>query len=289
MSVASLGYLGFRVSDPGAWTEFATGVLGLMPVTSPAGAQRFRADDHAWRIALEEGPENDVAYIGFEVAGAAELQAVRGRLTAAGVAIEDGDDALAAEREVLGLLRCQDPDGLAVEIYYGPSERSETPFVSPTGAAFVTGEQGAGHVVLATQDIEAARAFYCDALGFRLSDVIRMQFGPDFALDLEFFHCNPRHHTLALVPAPAPTRLHHFMLQAATLDQVGFALDRATAANAPIAQSLGRHTNDQMVSFYAVTPAGFQVEYGWGAREVDATWRVTRYDKISIWGHHHEA
>ena len=49
-----------------------------------------------------------------------------------------------------------------------------------------------------------ARAFYQDLLGFRLSDIIHMQFGPDVAFDMEFFHCNPRHHTVALVPMPAP-------------------------------------------------------------------------------------
>ncbi|MBN9634385.1 MAG: VOC family protein, partial [Actinobacteria bacterium] len=47
---------------------------------------------------------------------------------------------------------------------------------------------------------------------------------------LEFYHCNARHHTLALIPAPMPKRMHHFMLQANTLDEVGFALDRAAKA-----------------------------------------------------------
>jgi hypothetical protein len=39
--------------------------------------------------------------------------------------------------------------------------------------------------------------------------------------------------------------------------------------------NLGKHTNDHMVSFYLRTPSGFNVEYGWGAREMDdATWQV---------------
>jgi biphenyl-2,3-diol 1,2-dioxygenase len=132
----------------------------------------------------------------------------------------------------------------------------------------------------------AARRFYQDLLGFRLSDIIRMQPGPQFAFDMEFFHCNPRHHTLALIPVPMPKRLHHFMVQVSTLDAVGFALERANSAGTPITASLGRHTNDQMVSFYSRTPAGFEVEFGQGAIEVDdATWRVGRHDKPSSWGH----
>lgn len=287
MTIGSLGYLGLRVKDVAAWEAFATGVLGLMPAEAAGETRRFRLDDLAWRIAVEPGEADDVAYLGFEVAGPAELEAVRNRLTAGGVAVGNGDPELVAERGVLGLISCQDPDGLPVEVFYGPTLRTETPFTSPAGVtAFVTGDQGLGHVVLSAKDMAAARRFYQDMLGFRLSDIIRMRAGPQLSFDMEFFHCNPRHHTLALMPIPMPKRLHHFMIQVPTLDAVGFALERATAAQAPIAASLGRHTNDHMVSFYSRTPAGFEVEFGQGAIEVDdVTWRVGRHDKPSIWGH----
>jgi 2,3-dihydroxybiphenyl 1,2-dioxygenase len=283
MSIGCLGYLGLTVKDPDAWTAFATGVLGLMP----GEPRRFRLDDQAWRIALEPGEADDLAFLGFEVAGAGELKALAARLTEAGVAVDDGDAELLADRGVLGAITCRDPDGLRVEFFYGPTQRSEAPFASPAGVpGFVTGEQGLGHVVISTRDIAAARGFYQDLLGFRLSDIIRMRGGPGGGFDLEFFHCNPRHHTLALLPLPTPKRLHHFMLQVPTLDAVGYALERAEAAGTPIAQTLGRHTNDHMVSFYARTPSGFDVEFGFGAREVDdSTWRVMRHDKPSSWGH----
>ncbi len=287
MSISALGYLGFEVRNVDAWVAFATNVLGLMPAESPGAARRFRIDDLAWRLEACEGARDDLAFAGFEVAGAVELHAVSERLSNGGVAVKDGDAGLASERGVCGLICCQDPDGLPVEVFYGPTLRTEAPFVSAAGVAgFVTGEQGLGHIVLATKDIDAARHFYQDLLGFRLSDVIAMRIGPQTAFDMEFFHCNPRHHTLALIPLPMPKRLHHFMLQVPSMDAVGFALERAEAAGAPIAASLGRHTNDHMVSFYARTPAGFEVEFGFGAREVDdATWRVTRHDSPSTWGH----
>lgn len=287
MTIASLGYLGFSVKDPEAWGAFATGVLGLMPGDPAGTAQRFRLDDLAWRIAVEPGEADDLAYVGFEVAGPTELEAVRTRLASAGVDVGNGDPDLLAERGVLGLVSCLDPDGLKVEVYYGPTIRTETPFVSPaTVGGFVTGEQGLGHVVLATRDMAAARTFYQDVLGFRLSDIIHMQPSPQFGFDMEFFHCNPRHHSLALIPVPMPKRLHHFMIQVPTLDGVGFALERAEAAGTPITATLGKHTNDHMISFYARTPASFEVEFGYGALDVDdATWRVSRHDKPSSWGH----
>ncbi|HVN01577.1 MAG TPA: VOC family protein [Caulobacteraceae bacterium] len=285
--ISALGYLGFEVGDLEAFQAFATGVLGVMPAGGAGDVRRFRIDDQGWRLEARQGGAGDVAFAGFEVAGAPELRAMAERLRGAGVAVSDGGSDLARDRGVTGLITCQDPDGLAVEIYYGATQRTETPFASPAGVpGFVTGEQGLGHIVLSTRDIAAARNFYQDLLGFRLSDIIGMRTGPQTSFDMEFFHCNPRHHTLALMPVPMPRRLHHFMLQAPTLDAVGFALERAEAAGAPITAGLGRHTNDQMVSFYSRTPAGFEVEFGWGALEVDdAIWRVARHEKPSTWGH----
>ena len=286
MSIGSLGYLGLKVKDPRSFESFATHVLGLMAVER-GGATRFRLDELGWRIAVEEGDQDDVAYLGFEVSGSAELDGIRNRLQEAGVAVEIGTPELVSAREVVGLISCKDPGGLPVEIFFGPTLRTETPFASLVGVSgFVTGAQGLGHVVLSTKDITAARRFYQDLLGFRLSDTIRMRMGRDFFVDMEFFHCNPRHHTLALIPMAMPKRLHHFMVQVSSLDAVGFALERAQAAQSPITMTLGRHTNDRMVSFYTRTPAGFEVEFGFGAIEVDdATWRVTRHDRGSSWGH----
>lgn len=285
--ISSLGYIGFQARDPAAWKAFLTGVLGVMPAASRDGDNRYRIDEQAWRISVEEGDADDLVFVGFEVADGAALEAIAARLTAHEVHVEPASEALRKERGVLGLLTCTDPDGLDVELYYGPGERQSEPFTSPAGVSgFMTGSQGLGHYVLGTANIAALRAFYCDALGMALSDIISMKIGPERTLDLEFYHCNSRHHTVAIAPAASPKRMHHFMLQVNTLDEVGFALDRAISAKCHVVQTLGRHTNDHMVSFYVATPSGTQVEYGWGARDVNLDdWRVVRHDRTSSWGH----
>jgi 2,3-dihydroxybiphenyl 1,2-dioxygenase len=289
MTGIALGYIGLSVSNPEAWKAFGRDVLGVMEApVSPGGVCRLRVDEHAWRIALEPGEQDDLAYVGFELAGPEALEAVVSRLTAAGVACERAGEERRKERGVMALVGCVDPQGLPVEFYYGPTHLSEIPFASSQGVRFVTGEQGLGHVVLATTDIAATRRFYLDLLGFRQSDTIRMEVAPNFALDLEFYYGNPRHHTLAVAPVPMmpPKRTHHIMLQVETLDEVGYALDRAARTGVKVTQSLGRHSNDKMVSFYCATPSGFELEYGFGAIEVeDSNWRMARHDKISAWGH----
>ena len=279
MSVSALGYLGLSVSDPAAWRSFACDVLGLMPGSSE---DRLRIDSRDWRIRLHQGSEDDLAYVGFEVASHAELRELETRIAAAGVTVKRADAELLKARGVSELVSTEDPAGLVIELYCGLLDRGNVPFQSPVGTSgFMTGEQGLGHIVVSAPDIARCREFYCDLLGFRLSDKIAM--GP---VTLEFLHCNPRHHTLALIPVPLPKRLNHIMLEVATFDDVGFALDRCRAAQVPIVSSLGKHTNDHMVSFYAQSPAGFAVEYGWGGAAVDdATWRIGYYDRPSIWGH----
>ncbi|MDO8840482.1 MAG: VOC family protein [Parvibaculum sp.] len=287
MSVASLGYIGFEVSDLKAWDNYLTGFLGLMPGSGNGTSARYRMDDRAFRIQLEKGAADDIAFIGLEVETPEGLQALRERLEKEGVPCAPASDNLKKERGVRDLLVLTDPAGLQVEVYVGATALTNLPFHSPAGVSgFMTGSQGAGHVVLASEKIDEIRDFYTRLLGFRLSDTIGMSISPDFTLVLEFYHCNPRHHTLALAPMPAPKRLHHFMVEMATLDDVGFAMDRIGACGVKQTMTLGKHSNDQMVSFYAATPSGFEVEVGTAGIEVhDEVWRVTHHEVTSMWGH----
>lgn len=284
--VRQLAYVGFAVQAPDAWLRFGIDVLGLMPAHPADGSGRLRIDDRHWRIAVEAGSQDDLAFIGLEVATEAEVEAIAQRMESRGFAVTRDADELAADRGVSHLVHCTDPLGIRVEIVSGSTRRHEVPFVSPQGVSgFVTGDQGLGHVVLGSDDMAAMRAFYVDGLGFRLSDRIRMSIAGT-PVQMEFFHCNPRHHTLALVPLRRPRRILHFMVQARSVDDVGFALDRAMAAGAPITSTLGRHTNDHMLSFYVATPGGIEVEFGCGARTVDeGRWSVELHHKPSMWGH----
>jgi 2,3-dihydroxybiphenyl 1,2-dioxygenase len=289
MNSVSLGYIGVSAKDTAAWRTLATRVLGLMEVEQTHDAMRFRMDDHAWRIAIEAGDDDDLKYIGLEVESEEALSHLLTRLQALGIAVEAGTPSQCAARGVMGMFRCEDPTGLQVEVFYGPDVLTDKRFVSPAGVGkFVTADQGLGHVFLTSPDLASLRRFYMDGFGFRLSDIINMPLNPatpDVRVDLEFYHCNPRHHTIGMAPGGGGKRLHHFMLEVSTLDDVGLALDRAEYAGVPVAIPLGRHSNDQVTSFYLVTPSGFAIEIGSGGIEIDENWRVVRHTTPSSWGH----
>ncbi len=286
MSVRALGYLGLNATDLDAWRSFGTKILGLMDVSNgDRETLAFRMDSRARRLTIHNSRNNDIAYMGFETADKEAFETVLRRVSASGTEITPGTSDFAEERGVVEVAYFKDPLGIQIEVFYGATELFEQPFSSPAGVTgFVTGEQGLGHVVLATADPGRAERFYIEGLGLRLTDIIDAK-SPMGSVHLRFMNCNPRHHTLALAGIPAPMKLNHFMIQVASIDDMGLAYDRALAAGTPIFMSLGRHTNDHMTSFYAITPSGAVVEYGWGARQIDDGWKVVRYDKASIWGH----
>jgi 2,3-dihydroxybiphenyl 1,2-dioxygenase len=142
-------------------------------------------------------------------------------------------------------------------------------------------------MVVIMDDLDRSVHFYRDVLGMRISDFVEVERPPGHKMRLAFFHCNPRHHTIAIAATPnPPKRLNHFMLQTKSLDDVGATFYLCQDQGIPISRGLGRHTNDHMVSFYLRTPSGFEVEYGWGGRVVDdSTWQVQLHTSGSMWGH----
>jgi 3,4-dihydroxy-9,10-secoandrosta-1,3,5(10)-triene-9,17-dione 4,5-dioxygenase len=80
------------------------------------------------------------------------------------------------------------------------------------------------------------------------------------------------------------------MIEVATLDDVGQAMDRRARRGRPASAILGRHANDLMLSFYVRTPGGFDIGYGTDGRLVDDATRVScETTAISLWGHRFSA
>lgn len=281
-AVTQLGYLGVGARDVGEWQRYAEDVLGLRTATRDTDGTLFlNMDGRHHRFAIEEDQRDDVIYAGWQTDSAADMDAIAERLEAAGVAVERGSSEDAERRRVAGLIRFTDPDGHATEVFHDP-ELAPAAFESPKGdTRFVAESQGLGHLVLATSNLPRAMMFYTEMLGMKISDYV------DSPMTLGFLHCNPRHHSLAFAQVPnARKRANHFMVQLESIDAVGRTYDAVQEGSAQLLVTMGRHSNDEMVSFYMANPSRFGVEYGWGAREVDdCTWQIEQYATGSLWGH----
>jgi len=291
--IMSLGYLRIEATDVDAWRTFGTQVLGAAEGTGPSSeALYLRLDGFPARFVITPGEKDRLTAIGFEAPTSLDVAEVAGRLEAAGIPSKQGSAADVADRRVSELVQFDDPFGHAIEVFTG-AHLDRQPFLSPLGTRFVTGNGGMGHVVVGTPDVDAGMAFYHDVLGFRLRDTMEVPAlaagvaetaGP---LWMKFLGCGPRHHSLALAPFTHPTGIVHVMLEVDTLDNVGRAIDRATRNKGMLASTIGRHANDNMVSFYINTPSGFMIEYGYDGITVDddASWVPQVTGAHTVWGH----
>lgn len=280
MTITSLGYVGIGADNLDDWTDFASNWLGMQRVERANAIRAFRMDDRRQRLVIDRSLAKGQRYFGFEVANAADLDALAARLEARGVAVRRESKALADQRFVADLISFDDPAGNRLEAFHGPM-LADTPFTpGRTISGFRTGPLGMGHAVFHVKNIDDLLSFYRDALGFGVSDYITTPFRA------YFLHVNARHHSVALIETGRQD-LHHLMVELYSMDDVGQGYDIALGDPDRIATTLGRHPNDAVMSYYLKSPSGFMFEYGWGGKEVTpGSWNARECTTgPSLWGH----
>jgi 2,3-dihydroxybiphenyl 1,2-dioxygenase len=277
MTVRALSYVGLETADLEAWVDFADKVLGMPSTRDGDDRALVRMDNRVYRFDIRRGEKDRLAWLGWEVSSAAELAETAFNLRSVGVEVVQADRDDCRSRRIKDMIVTHDPAGNRLEIFYG-QEADFSPFrTTRPMEGYLTGDLGMGHAVIGVADLDANLRFYTEVLGFRVSDLFKEK--------MAFLHCNPRHHSLALVQSEAPG-LRHVMLEVKSLDDVGLTLDIGMDRGA-VTRRLGRHTNDEAVSFYLETPSGWEIEFGWAGFQVDdSTWSVRQiFGATSLWGH----
>src|SRR6202011_5613138 len=166
MPLQALGYAGFGSAALDDWRQFGTGLVGLQAVERSASLLAFRMDDRKQRIVIDRAMPDGARFFGWEVADAADLDALAARLEKHQVHVVAEPQTLAGAGRGGGLTSLRDPAGKRLEAFYG-AEIDETPF-SPgrSISGFRTGPLGLGHAVLTVENIDPMMAFYVDVLGF---------------------------------------------------------------------------------------------------------------------------
>lgn len=287
--IKSLGYVTVQATDTTRWRQFAFDVLGFASGSGPDPDSLYlRMDERAARIIVSPGDTDKVVTVGWEVRDSADLNEVKRRLEAAGTPYKELSLAEADGRRVEEVIAFEDPAGTSLEVFHG-AVLDHSPVVTPFGAKFVTGEQGLGHVVLPALDVPGMFDFYTEVLGFKARGAFRVPVPPEFGpVRVRFLGVNQRHHSLALCPAATlrDPGLIHLMVEVDTLDAVGQALDRVNRDGFQLSSTLGRHTNDKMVSFYVRAPGDWDIEFGTDGMRVDENYYTAEeITADSYWGH----
>jgi len=287
--IKSLGYVTVETTDIERWRHFAFDILGFAEGSGADPASLYlRLDERAARIIVSPGERDRILTIGWEVRDHAGLGHVKAALSTAGVAFKELTQAEVDERRVEEAISFDDPAGTHLEVFHGPV-LDHSPAITPFGARFVTGDQGLGHVVLPTLDVNGLFDFYTTVLGFLPRGAFRLPLPPELGpVRIRFLGVNARHHSLAICPASTvrDPGLIHLMVEVDSLDAVGQALDRVNNDGFKLSSTLGRHTNDKMVSFYVRAPGDWDIEFGTEGMRIDEDhYTAEEITADSYWGH----
>ena len=287
-----LGYLVVESERMREWHRFGADAIGLHVDELANDALRFRLDDHQCRFLITRGPAEDLMAIGWQVTDHETFDRIIRRVTERGVPIDEGTPDEAASRGVEQLWRFAGPKGITQEIFTTAHTTAKPLRMITTG--FVTGAAGMGHVAITSRDPQRIHGYYNTVFDSRLSDYIDENIS-GLTLKIRFLRVNERHHSIAVAGIrglkidPIRTKAQHVNIQVADFDDMVSAYQRVRELGFKMAWSIGQHTNDRELSFYCITPAGFELEVGWNpivvTPELEEAWQVATHQGISIWGH----
>ena len=253
IELKDITYVRLGAPDLGVTETFATNCLGLEVAERSKKALYLRSDQRAHTLCYFDGDPADHT-VGFEVAGAEQLEAAAATLETLGHPVHTGTGAECAERKVRSFIGFRDPSGNHVELVVGPEQSGKR--FSATRDVRIT---GFNHIGLFTTDPVRDEKFWTTVCNARASDRIG---------DIPLLRVNAIHHTLALVAAPKPG-IHHINHQVASNDEVLASYYFLAEKRVPIVFGPGRHPTSGSRFLYFKGPNNMVFEYSVGVDEIE--------------------
>jgi len=253
--VTDIRYVGYGVTDLEGEQSYYQDLWGLDPVASGDGMVWFKAPGHDEHhvVRLRAADENRIDVIALATDSRADVDALHSKVLGAGGKIVHAPRDLTTPGGGYGF-RFFTPDGLQMEISSdvarGPSRQIDKWEGLPVKIS---------HIVLHAPDHRALATWFCDVLGFKVSDWLG-----DFMV---FLRCNTAHHRFAILPGPPC--LNHVAYDMLGVDDMMRGIHRMKLKGVDIGWGPGRHTAGNNTFSYFVTPGGFVTEFTAELEEVD--------------------
>ncbi len=189
--VCKIAHASYEMPDVERQIEYYTEVLGLTLVerTRDAAYLANAVDHHS--VILRQGPDAKCVRLGFEIRPDDDLGDFERQVQGHGVKTERKKD---PEPTISEAVTFEDPKGTVLEVFKRDQftgQRFQTKGIVP---------HKLGHVAFHVTDVKKVTSFYCDVLGFRVSDWMG-----DF---FSFLRCSPDHHTINLMETGTNRHFH---------------------------------------------------------------------------------
>jgi catechol 2,3-dioxygenase-like lactoylglutathione lyase family enzyme len=189
--VRKIAHASYEMPDLEQQVEYYTDVLGLtLTAKEKDGAYLANTVDHH-AVVLRRGSEVKCVRIGFQLGPDDDLDAFEQQTAAHGIKTARRKD---SEPTIADMLTFEDPKGTVMEVFKRPEPAAQK--FQRTGVV----PHKLGHVAFHVADVKHVTDFYCDVLGFRVSDWMG-----DF---FSFLRCGPDHHTINLVETGSNRHFH---------------------------------------------------------------------------------
>ena len=182
LQVKRIGHATLTTPDLERQLDYYTRVVGLSAVAKEKGRAILATKPGQEAIVLEHGERPAGVRLAFQVAPGSDLGALSARLSKAGIKSERRSGITPGIAQAIVFT---DPKGTSVEIF------SDYAFAKDDDNYTGVMPRKLGHVAFHTPDVAATVKFYCDVLGFKVSD-----WRSDF---FAFLRCSRDHHTINLL------------------------------------------------------------------------------------------
>ena len=254
-----LHHLQILSPDPQALAEFYARCLGMS--VRPLH-QNWVCQGPQRGLIIAPGPAAHLGFAAFAVSNSSVLLAIGERVRSGGVDVQNISTPLLQS----GSIGFSDPDGNCF-VFGLPTE---TPAPSSDG---LPGRLQ--HVVLASTNAERMLSFYCDVVGFRLSDRVIDDAG---ALRTCFLRTDDEHHSLAIFQADE-NRLDHHCYESPDWNSIRDWGDHFASIRVPVEWGPGRHGPGNNLFVFVHDPDGNWIE-------ISAELEVVKPDRpIGAWPH----
>jgi len=253
--VTEIRYVGYAVPDLEAERAFYADQWKLVDAGEKDGMVYFAADggEEGYVVRLRAAADRRIDVIALAADSRADVDALHDKVAESGARIIFAPKDLDTLGGGYGF-RFFSPDGLPFEISSDVAVRTPRALSRWEGVP-----QKISHIVLHSPDHKAMAQWFCDVLGFKISDWLG-----DF---MGFLRCNAAHHRMAILPGPPC--LNHVAYDMLSVDDMMVGINRLKQKGTDIRWGPGRHTAGNNTFSYFTTPAGFAVEYTSELEEVD--------------------
>jgi catechol 2,3-dioxygenase-like lactoylglutathione lyase family enzyme len=240
--VRRIAHASYETPDVGRMLDYYTEILGLTLVDREKEAAYLASTLDHHSVVLRPGAEAKCVRLGFQIGPDEDLGAFERQIAGHGIETERQQD---PEPSIPELVSFADPKGTVMEVFNERAFSGQR--FQPQGIV----PHKLGHVAFHVADVKAITKFYCDVLGFRVSDWMA-----DF---FSFLRCGPDHHTVNLV-GTGKSKLHHTAFELRDWAHMQTACDYLSLNGYPLLWGPGRHGIGHNLFAYHKNPDGQIVE-----------------------------